>query len=150
MNRIELTDLIRQGLNALDTENTRAALDCFEKAAGHWQTAVILSCLGYCLARERRELQQALVLCKDAIRQEPANPLHYLNLGRVYLLEQKKHLAFSAFRQGLEFGRHQGLIQEMRKLGRRRRPVFRYLGRKHFLNRFFGHLRNRFLWVDKG
>ncbi len=140
MNRIHLTSLIRQGLTALENENTLAALACFEKAAGQWQTAVVLSCLGYCLARERRDLPQALTLCKDAVRQEPANPLHYLNLGRVYLLARKKHLAFSAFRRGLEFGRHQGLIEEMRKLGMRRRPVFRSLGRKHFLNRFCGYL----------
>jgi tetratricopeptide (TPR) repeat protein len=117
----------------------------FEKAAGFWQTAVVLSCLGYCLARERRDLAKALALCQEAVKQEPANPLHYLNLGRVYLLARQKHLAISSFRKGLRFGRHQGIVEELKKMGRRRRPVFRTLGRKHFLNRFFGSLLNKVL-----
>ncbi len=147
MNRIDLTGLVRQGLTALENENTLLALTCFEKVASHWETAVVLSCLGYCLARERSDLDKALALCKNALSQEPANPLHYLNMGRIYLLAQQKHLAVFAFNRGLEFGRHPVIMKEIDKLGRRRPPIFPFLGRKHALNRFLGYLRDKMSWA---
>ena len=147
MNRLDLIELIRQGLTALENENTLHALSCFEKAVGHWPTAVVLSCLGYCLARERADLDRALELCEKALQQEPANPLHYLNIGRIYLLAQQKHLAIFAFHKGLEFGWHPVLMREIKKLGQRRAPLFPFLGRKHALNRFFGRLRSKLSWA---
>ena len=143
MTQTNLTILVRKGLAALDHDNTLIALLHFQEAAACQSTPTILSCLGYCLAREQRELHQALKLCQGAIRDEPANPLHYLNLGRVYQLSGQKHLAILAFRKGLKFGRHQGIIDVMKKLGMRRPPVFLRLGRKHPLNRYCGILLNR-------
>jgi Flp pilus assembly protein TadD len=137
------TALVRRGLTALDHDNTLIALLHFQEAAARQPTPTILSCLGYCLAREQGELHQALTLCQGAIRDEPANPLHYLNLGRVYRLSGQKHLAILAFRKGLKFGRHQGIIDEMKRMGVRRPPVFLRLGRKHPINRFCGILLNR-------
>lgn len=138
-----LTALVRQGLAALDCGNTLLALPCFEEAARLTEAGTVLSCLGYCLARERRDLEQGLTLCREALRREPANPLHYLNLGRIYLLAHKKAHAMAAFRRGLEFGAYPALQAQVERLGRRRRPLFPRLGRKHFLNRYAGFFLSR-------
>ncbi|MBE0599396.1 MAG: hypothetical protein IH614_19315 [Desulfuromonadales bacterium] len=140
MTHADLTSLVRQGLAALEHGNTLVALLHFEQVAGIWPNAVVFSCLGYCIARERRDLERGLHLCREALRQEPANPLHYLNLGRVYLLAQQKHLAVWTFHKGMGYGRHPGLLRILERMGRRRPPVFARLGRKHFLNRYCGML----------
>jgi tetratricopeptide (TPR) repeat protein len=140
MTHAHLTTLVRQGLAALDHENTLDALPHFEEAAHCRETATILSCLGYCLAHERREIEKGLALCQEAVRQEPGNPLHYLNLGRVYLAARQKPFAMAAFQRGLEFGRHPGLLREIRRMGRRQPPVFPCLRRSHVLNRCCGYI----------
>jgi Flp pilus assembly protein TadD len=138
MTRKELAMVIRRGLTALDDNDIRGARHMFEEAARHTPTPVALSCLGYCLARQERDLERAFGLCREALRQEPANPLHYLNLGRVYLLEGNKPLAARTFRKGLQFGRHQGLIDEIQNLGMRRPLFFPFLSRANPLNQYCG------------
>lgn len=140
MSHVHLTSLVRQGLVAMEKEETLDALLHFEEAAQCRKTATILSCLGYCLALERRDLKKGLSLCQEAIRQEPGNPLHYLNLGRVYLLAHQKPFALAALRRGLEFGRHPVILKEIRNMGKRRAPVFPWLGRSHLLNKICGTL----------
>ncbi|BCR04415.1 hypothetical protein DESUT3_14840 [Desulfuromonas versatilis] len=143
MTHADLTRLVHQGLAALDQGKTQVALDHFETAAPAWPTALVLSCLGYCLARERNEIDRGLDLCRKALRDEPANPVHYLNLGRVYLLARQKGPALGAFRRGLRFAEHPGLLKEINRLGRRRAPLFPFLAREHALNRCCGLLLRR-------
>jgi len=102
-----------------------------------------LSALGLSLAANKGDLLQGIALCKEAIRLAPEDPVHYFHLGKVYVLGGKKHLALHAFRRGLKFGYHRGLIREIQRLGFRRPPVFPFLGRKHPLNRFVGILFTR-------
>ncbi len=143
MTHADLTNLVHQGLAALDQENTIAALGHFETAAHFWPSAVVLSCLGYCLARERNEIDRGIELCRTAVKQEPANPLHYLNLGRVYLLTQQKRPALGAFQRGLKFADHPCLLKEINRLGKRRAPVIPFLHRDHSLNKCCGRLLRR-------
>jgi tetratricopeptide (TPR) repeat protein len=98
------------------------------------------SALGYCLAKERRQYQQALALCRSALEADPADPRHYYHLGRIYLLGNRKAQAIVAFRRGLKTRRYQPIIDEMRRLGVRKPPVFAMLPREHFLNRSVGAL----------
>ncbi len=146
MTHADLTSLVRQGLAALDHENTMAALTHFETAASFWPTAVVLSCLGYCLARERNEIEKGIELCRKAVQREPANPLHYLNLGRVYLLAHQKRPALGAFQRGLKFGGSPCILKEINRLGKRRAPVFPFLHRDHSMNKFCGLLLS-WLWL---
>jgi hypothetical protein len=97
-----------------------------------------LSALGLSLAANKGDLLQGIALCKEAIRLAPEDPVHYFHLGKVYVLGGKRHLALHAFRKGLKFGYHRGLIREIQRLGFRRAPIFPFLGRKHPLNRFVG------------
>lgn len=101
-----------------------------------------LSALGLSQAANKGDLLQGIALCKEAIRLAP-EPIHYLHLGKVYLLGGKRHLALHSFRKGLKFGYHCGLAREIERLGFRRPPVFPFLGRKHPLNRFVGMLFSR-------
>jgi hypothetical protein len=102
-----------------------------------------LSALGLSVAANKGDLLQGSALCKEAIRLAPEDPVHYFHLGKVYLVGGKRHLALHAFRKGLKFGYHRGLVREIQRLGFRRPPVFPFLGRKHPLNRFVGILFTR-------
>ncbi|MFA5517316.1 MAG: tetratricopeptide repeat protein [Desulfuromonadales bacterium] len=139
----EFAALIRSGMAAIEQQNTLLGLLHFEEASRHHPTPTVLSCLGYCLASEKGLFAKARALCQEAVQQEPANSLHYLNLGRVYLLARRKDLALLAFRKGLKFGRQPAIVREMRKLGLRRPPVFAGLGRGHRLNRYCGFVFSR-------
>jgi hypothetical protein len=105
--------------------------------------AASLSALGLSVAANKGDLLQGITLCKEAIRLAPEDPVHYFHLGKVYLVGGKRHLALHAFRKGLKFGYHRGLVREIQRLGFRRPPIFPFLGRKHPLNRFVGILFTR-------
>ncbi|MCK4509785.1 MAG: tetratricopeptide repeat protein, partial [Desulfuromonadales bacterium] len=93
-----------------------------------------------CLAKERRQYQQAMNLCREALQKEPDNPDHYYQLSRIYLVAGKKRQAIKSLRKGLKFKRHQLIIDELNRLGARKEPVFAALPREHLLNRSVGIL----------
>lgn len=132
--------LLEKGQKALQSGDTLVALVQFETAYQIEPTPGIKSRLAYCLASERHHMQKALNLCREALTAEPANPEHYYQLGRIYLLAARKNKAIASFRKGLKHRRYQPIIDELRKLGLRKEPVFTSLPRGHFLNRSFGRL----------
>jgi tetratricopeptide (TPR) repeat protein len=136
----DLHSLISKGEKALASGETLVALVHFETAARLHPMPVVKSALGYCLARERQQYQKALALCREALSAEPADPRHYYHLGRIYLLTNQKTEAIATFRRGLKRQRHQPIIDELRRLGARKPPVFTSLSRDHFLNKSFGKL----------
>ena len=135
--------LLNKGESALANGETLVALVHFETAARLNPAPAVKSALGYCLARERRQHQKGLALCRDALGAEPADPRHYYHLGRIYLLANQKTEAIATFRRGLKQRRYQPIIEELRRLGARKPPVFTALPRDHFLNRSFGLLLTR-------
>lgn len=138
MAKSRLSYLIHNGLTAIEEGNTLMALLFFQDAAVLARTPTIVSSLGFCLASEQGQIQRGLSYCREALQKEPANALHYLNLGRVYLLAGQKRLAIQSFRKGLKFERQQGIVAEMRKLGLRQEPFFSSLRRENLLNRYLG------------
>jgi tetratricopeptide (TPR) repeat protein len=71
-------------------------------------------------------------------------PVLYLNLGRTYLVAKNKKTAIETFRKGLVFdNENKDLLQEMRKLGIRRKPVVRFLARSHPINKYIGMILHR-------
>ncbi len=135
--------LLRQGLDALEKDDTLLALILFEDACKLAETPTAKSCLAYCLAREKKLFQQAIAMCLTAQQQEPANSLHYLNLGRVYLAAGQKQKAIRVLRQGLKMKRDQQIIDLLVALGQRKPPPIPALPRNHFLNRNLGLLLSR-------
>jgi tetratricopeptide (TPR) repeat protein len=135
--------LFEQGLALLRNRNYLGALACFEKAQRVKKTPDLQSYLGLCIARERGQISEAIFLCKDAITQEPDNPVYYLNLGRVYMKAGRKADAIETLRKGLSFGDNAEIRGFLDEIGTRRNPVFSVFPRKNFLNRYLGLLLSR-------
>ena len=135
--------LIENGIAYLNDNNRLAALACFDKAFINGKSPELLSYLSYCIATERGQIYEALKLCNNALSQEPDNPVHYLNLGRIYLHAGKKMEAVSTLRKGLSCGENQMIKSILEKIGTRRKPVFPFLPRNSFLNKYAGLLLRR-------
>jgi tetratricopeptide (TPR) repeat protein len=134
----EIEGLFREGLEALAQGNTLSALSSFEKAISIENTPVISSHYAFCIARARGQVHKAIALCEDAIKKEPDNSQHYLNLGRIYLVDHNKEHAMRIFREGLNCESNQQIIDELNKLGPRKRPVIPFLKRSNPVNKHLG------------
>lgn len=136
-------ELIERGVQLLRELNSLGALACFEKAYSREQTPRVLSYLGYCIAAQRGQISEALRLCQDAIAAEPGNSEHYLNIARVYLRAKKRDEAIDALRRGLSTSDNAEIKALLADLGIRKRPVFAFLPRHHFLNKYTGLILRR-------
>jgi tetratricopeptide (TPR) repeat protein len=136
-------ELLEKGIALLRENNPLGALASFEKAYNIRKTPVIQSYLGLCIATERGKVSDGVVLCRQAIDAEPHNPVHYLNLGRVYLKANKKIECLETLRQGLAHGDNPEILALLETVGMRKPPVFPFLPRRHFLNRYVGLLLSR-------
>ncbi len=132
--------LLHKGENALKNGDTLVALLQFEMAHNLSPRPAIKAKLAFCLAKERRQYQKAMLLCREALQAEPDNPDHYYQLSRIYLLAGQKRQALTLLRKGLKFKRHQSIIDELNRLGTRKEPVFPSLPREHIINRSAGIL----------
>ena len=83
------------------------------------------------------------MLCNEAILQEPVNPVHYLNLGKIYQKAGKRVDAIETFRKGLSFGDNQEIKRILDKLGTRKKPLLPFLPRNNFLNKYTGLMMHR-------
>ena len=135
--------LIENGIAYLNDNNRLAALACFDKAFIIGKSPELLSYLSYCIATERGQIYEALKLCNNALSQETDNPVHYLNLGRIYLHAGKKEEALLILRKGLSFGDNQAIRSILEKIGTRGKPVFPFISRNNFLNKYVGILLHR-------
>ena len=143
---------------AIDRGNTLHGLIALECSPHLRSLPAVESYLGYCVAKERGKLREAVRLCQSALNAEPNNPAHYLNLGRVFLIAQDKGKAIAAFWKGIskapgaEAGvlvkraqrgharEHNLILEELRRLGIRKKTPFPSLHRAHPLNRVAGKL----------
>ena len=133
-------NLRHKGERALQNGDTLVALLQFEMAHAIEPSPGVKAKLAFCLAKERRQYQQAMALCREALQAEPDNPDHYYQLSRIYLVVGQKRQAIKSLRKGLKFKRHQPIIDELNRLGFRKEPYFTSLPREHFLNRSAGIL----------
>ena len=134
--------LLVHAIHAAEQGQTLVALMELERLSMQLPAPALWSYLGYCLARERQQYRHGQGLCQQALQQDPANTLHYLNLGRIYLLAEQKAKAIQVFRHGLKLGGDRLILRELKTLGLRRAPVFPSLQRSHLFNRFAGKLRH--------
>jgi tetratricopeptide (TPR) repeat protein len=130
--------LFAQGIDAVDHGNTISALSCFEKALQIESRPIISSYFAFCIAKERGQINTAILLCTEAISKEPENSYHYLNLGRVYLVSKNKGDAVRIFREGLNYGPNEQIVHELNKLNTRKPPVFPFLKRSNPFNKYLG------------
>jgi len=139
----EFKDLSSKGLEALALGNTLSALAFFEKAIKIGGSPSVLSYFAFCIAKERGQIGKAISLGEEALRIEPDNSSHYLNLGRIHLLAHKKREAIDVFREGLTHEANQQIIDELSRLVVRKPPVISFLNRNNPFNKFLGILLRR-------
>lgn len=143
-NNTSFSELVEEGIAFLNENNRLAALACFDKAASMGESPVLLSYRAYCIAAERGQVQRAVELCRDALAKEPENPVHYLNLGRIYLHAGNKNEALVTLRKGLSFGDEPRIKLILEKYGTRGKPVIPFLSRNNFLNKYIGMILHLF------
>ncbi len=128
-------ELARQ---ALKEENCEAALIHLENALELCDNPSWYSYAGYCIGKGRGEMKTAIGLCLTAIEEEPDNPVHYLNLGKVYLAFGNKEKALQTLREGLSKGGNEEIMALIIEFGVRNPPFFPSLKRSHPLNKLIG------------
>ena len=122
----------------LDRNNVLAALASLERALDIWDDPLWHSRLGFCIAKERGQLTRAYELCRAAIERDPENPIHYLYLGKVYLVAGNTFEALLAFREGMTHGSNKELERILESIGTRKSPVLSFLSRDNLLNKYLG------------
>ena len=135
--------LFDKGIDALSEGKILAALSCFENAFAIEEDPLISSFIAFCIAKERGDVQKAISLCNAAIRKEPENSFHYLNLGKIYLLRKDTKEAINILRQGLKYEENQQIADELIKLGTRKPPVIPFLKRSNSINKYLGMILSR-------
>src|SRR5208282_2643785 len=101
MSKVEATELFNLGMESMKKGDIGAALDYLEQAVIQERAPLICSNLAVCLAKEKRDFKRAVSLCNEAIKNDPKNSVHFLNLGRVHLLANQKKDAIRILNMGL-------------------------------------------------
>jgi tetratricopeptide (TPR) repeat protein len=134
----ETKRLYNEGVEHLSQGKTLSALSCFEHALKKEDSPSIRSYYAFCIAKERGQIKKAMLLCKEALEQEPDNSIHYLNLGRIYLFTRQKVEAITIFREGLNHETNKEIIEELDNLVPRKTPVIPFLKRENPINKYIG------------
>ena len=140
----EVKQLLRKG-------NGKSAFNLLSHAIERFpDDPFLLSYYGCLVAVVDNKPREGVRICREAIEKlkgatpfgtEFFFPVFYLNLGRAYLQDNRKNEAISAFRQGLENEpQNRDLLWEMKRLGRRKKPVIPFLPRDNPLNKYAGML----------
>ena len=98
------------------------------------ETPEMISLMGYSLAKQSGRLKEGIALCEKAISLSPHQSEHYLNLGRIYLMANKKEPAIRIFKTGLRIRKDPRIINELKRLGIRKPPFMSSLSRNHVIN----------------
>ncbi|KAB0663621.1 tetratricopeptide repeat protein [Oryzomonas japonica] len=119
------------------------ALGHFERSMDAQPTSLCASYYAYCMAKERGHVTKGVALCREALAQEPGNPVHYLNLARIHLLGPNKEDALKVLREGIQHAPDPELAALLAMVGVRKPPVMSFLHRDNPINKFLGILLKR-------
>ena len=140
MSHEEIDSTLEKAIAAAEKGYIHSAQMLLNQAAEHRNTPELHTYLAYCLAKEEGRMSAAVKTCRESIKREPGNSLHYLILGRVLLMAGEKDKAVKSFRQGLKTSPNPKIIAELKKLGLRKPTVLKNLTRGHPLNRVLGRV----------
>lgn len=130
------------GLASLKTCNYTEAFEAFRTA--HKEDPLNprhLSYYGLTLALEDGNVDQGIVLCRQAVHLTPFEPEFYLNLSRAYMKGGRRKQALEILREGLALNLKSKLLKsELARVDARRKPFFSFLSRDNFLNKTIGKL----------
>jgi len=140
---MEAEELFAAATESLKNGKTGEAVTLMEQAVELERKPIYCSTLGLCLAKEnrdRKDFKRAVSLCREAIKNEPKNSAHFLNLGKVHTLANQKKDAIRIFYMGLRYSENRDIIAELNRIGRRRRPILPFLERSNPINKVLGKL----------
>jgi tetratricopeptide (TPR) repeat protein len=140
MSNVKAEELYSMGMEAQKSGNTGVALEFLEKAVRLERNPLYCSSLALCLAQEKRDFKQAVSLCKEAIKKDPKNSIHFLYLGRIHIQANQKKDALRILNMGLRYEENKEIIAELQSFGRRRPPVIPFLERSNPLNKYLGKI----------
>ena len=141
----EAEEQFKRAMEAIDAGGTFDGMAELEGQLAEEKEFLFYSYLAVNVARQGEECESALAIIRQVQDAEPTRPVHYLNLGRVYVACGNKPQALRAFRNGLLFGFDRRLHHELDRLGWRRPPLFRSLPRQHVVNVLFGLVRSKLI-----
>ena len=137
---MDAEEFYAQAMDALKSGKTGEAVDLLEQAVGLDRKPLFCSTLAVSLAKEKNDFKRAISLCKEAIKSEPKNSIHFLHLGKVHILANQKKDAIRIFYMGLRYAENRDIIAELNRVGRRRPPIIPFLDRGNLLNRLLGKM----------
>ncbi len=150
-------DFFEQALKLIKAGKSREAFELLKKLVENAPSSIYeiearyLSYYGYLTGMVAHNYQRGIELCNEAIKREFFHPDFYLNLGRLHLAINNKGMAVKTFYKGLRIDRtNKGLIEEIKKLGVRKKPIFSFLGREHPVNKLVGKIRTSFHGLIRG
>ncbi len=153
----EREELFNKSLEFLKMGKNSEAFEIIKKLVEDSKSSIYeiepryLSYYGYLTGVVNNNYHRGIELCNEAIKKEFFHPDFYLNLGKLYLSISNKNMAVRTFYKGLRIDKtNKGLIEEIKKLGIRKKPVFSFLKRESLVNRFAGRLRKSYYRLLRG
>jgi len=140
---VQANDLFTYAQELLKRNKVEAAIKKLEAALQiSPNNADYLSHYGLCVAIDHYDYTAGRRLCERAIRLEPREVIHKVNLGRVLRLQGNTGDAYKAFIRAWKLDTsHPAAATELVRMGVRRPPVLSFLTRSHWLNVRLGRLR---------
>ena len=137
--------LFQLGLLMLNANEAWKALLAFKQACEIKPCeARFLSYYGLCIAKVEKNATKAITICEQAIKKDFFNADLFRNLGMVYIQKGDRKKAYMAFIKGLSIDKkNKALVNELKKMGIRKRPLFTFLSRKNIINHLAGLLHHR-------
>jgi tetratricopeptide (TPR) repeat protein len=131
-----------QGIEYLKRNRIQEASNAFRQAIrSDPENPLFLSYYGLVVALGEQNFQDAINFCRAALLKAAYDPELYVNLCRVYTKAGQRKKALETLLQGLHYDRGNFLLmQEMKRMGCRRKPILGFLSRDHFLNKTLGRL----------
>jgi len=136
--------LCSRGKELLKSGDRLRALNMFEKSYELAPNTECRSYLGMLTGIERGLIKKGIDLCRTAIEEDPNNPIHYLNLGKLLYMVERKSEAVDLLVKARTIAPSEEVDSWIRNLGQRKRPVFPFLTRRNPLNRYTGLMLKRF------
>ena len=142
-------ELFRLGLAHLKRRAHKEAASSFQQAIDLSQEGSVkslpmryISYLGLALSMNDGRSEEAVKLCRQALKREFYDADLQYNLGIVYLRNRQRGPAFDAFERGLKLKpNHYRILAALERHEKRGQPMFASLPRNHSVNRLAGRLR---------
>ncbi len=142
-----IVDMAQQGVELCRREKWREGMQALLEVADRKKDhdtlpGLYYSYLGYCLTRFEKRKEEGVDLCRHGVKIQLHEVENLYNLARTLILAGDREGAIKALEEGLFLNPDfRPLIHLRRRLGMRKEPVIRFLGRTHLLNRILGRMR---------